>query len=521
MSRETRQSNVAKRTRSHQSTLAPEAQLANPQQQQKKAKLISNKVPSPPAPSSPNKSSINLINKSNYRLVSSGIHDELYECVQCNHLFYDLTKFSNHLAKKPTGCVGTLVSTRGSKDSSDNKDDYRVHANSILSFKMIHDLSDLKNDYNSFPAVFTHQLFSDEEIYGYRRLSIDFFFTAGSLFTYYNYEFEEKLPDADNVEQLINSKLLAPFTNDLEEFKRHIGEKFIPPGDKLYHYTIPTVETISGTTRDLIEYEIYAANFTNSAMKNYHKRIQFFLLFFIDRSSYINDNDHVWEVLLLIEKRSNKLNPSHIVYNFVGYTTLYRFLHFPSEWRLRLSQILIIPPYQRSGHGQQLLQFVYQLAEQRDATEINIEDPSPVFQLLRDLLDVQLAKKHAYYSNKANITDVENMNHPLHAFRPEYSSEMRRKLRITAQQARRIYEILKLNCIEMKNCKQYTAYRLEVKRRLAVENEELLSVYSHSDAERKEKLAEIYKDLETHYLTVIKKGRLGSMHVHNRKEIRL
>jgi hypothetical protein len=91
-----------------------------------------------------------------------------------------------------------------------------------MSFKLIHDLNDLKNDYYSFSPVFTHQLFSDEEIYGYKKLSIIFYFTCGSLFTYWNYDFEEKLPDADNIELIINTKLLAGFTNDLNEFSLYL-----------------------------------------------------------------------------------------------------------------------------------------------------------------------------------------------------------------------------------------------------------------------------------------------------------
>jgi hypothetical protein len=37
-------------------------------------------------------------------------------------------------------------------------------------------------------------------------------------------------------------------------------------------------------------------------MRSFHERLQFFLLFYIDRSSFINDQDTIWEILLLVKK---------------------------------------------------------------------------------------------------------------------------------------------------------------------------------------------------------------------------
>lgn len=52
------------------------------------------------------------------------------------------------------------------------------------------------------------------------------------------------------------------------------------------------------------------------------------------------------------------------------------------------------------------------------------------------------------------------------------------------------------------------AYRLEVKGRIYREEQEVLSLYSQKPELRKEKLSEIYNELEQHYLSVIKKARL-------------
>lgn len=145
-------------------------------------------------------------------------------------------------------------------------------------------------------------------------------------------------------------------------------------------------------------------------MRDYHERLQFFILWFIDASSYINADDPNWEILLLIRKRQlhtsiesngrnarNAKNEHRFDYSFVGYMTLYRYFALqPQEqpemhrkWKLRISQVLILPPFQNAGHGKTLMDFVYtHLLYTRDSefTELTVEDPNPSFQFLRDMM---------------------------------------------------------------------------------------------------------------------------------------
>jgi histone acetyltransferase 1 len=85
-----------------------------------------------------------------------------------------------------------------------------------------------------------------------------------------------------------------------------------------------------------------------------------------------------------------------LLFDFGSYT----FLSYPDGWRLRLSQILVLPHYQRNGHGQYLLNTVYDECIRRNCIEINIEDPAPIFQLLRDLHDVLLCKKLGFFQKQ-------------------------------------------------------------------------------------------------------------------------
>ena len=45
-------------------------------------------------------------------------------------------------------------------------------------------------------------------------------------------------------------------------------------------------------------------------------------------------------------------------YAFAGYTTVYRYFAYPENQRPRISQMLILPPFQRKGLGAKLLDSV-------------------------------------------------------------------------------------------------------------------------------------------------------------------
>lgn len=59
------------------------------------------------------------------------------------------------------------------------------------------------------------------------------------------------------------------------------------------------------------------------------------------------------------EKRKMSGQENKWSYHFIGFTSLYQFLYFPDKTRLRLSQFVILPPYQGQGHGGHLYSMVY------------------------------------------------------------------------------------------------------------------------------------------------------------------
>ena len=65
--------------------------------------------------------------------------------------------------------------------------------------------------------------------------------------------------------------------------------------------------------------------------------MQLFVLLYIEGGTYIDDSDDRWEFITLFEKRPHPKKAGKHTYHFVGYTSLYRFFHWPDKTRLRLS----------------------------------------------------------------------------------------------------------------------------------------------------------------------------------------
>jgi GNAT superfamily N-acetyltransferase len=56
----------------------------------------------------------------------------------------------------------------------------------------------------------------------------------------------------------------------------------------------------------------------------------------------------------------------------LGYAVLYRYYHYPQGARLRLSQILVLPPQQGRGAGTMLLQAATRLADEMGACDLAV-----------------------------------------------------------------------------------------------------------------------------------------------------
>uniref|UniRef100_A0A8C9LEB1 histone acetyltransferase n=1 Tax=Pavo cristatus TaxID=9049 RepID=A0A8C9LEB1_PAVCR len=282
---------------------------------------------------------------------------------------------------------------------------------------------DLEDDNTTFNPEYSHQVFGDDEVaFGYKGLKILLYYIAGNLSTLFRIEYTSK----------VNEKFDCVEADDVESKIREI----IPPG-----FCTNTDDFVS-----LLEKEVnfkpfgmllhtYSADMTCPGFREYHERLQTFLMWFIETASFIDVDDERWNYFIVFEKYNKD---GATLFATVGYMTVYNYYVYPDKTRPRVSQMLILPPFQGEGHGAQLLETVHRYY---------MSSPTVLDITAEELLQVQ---------KYCNAT----------AERPLYSDTFFILLSVCQQHTRRVYEILRLRATDMGDAEQSRSYRLDVKRRL-------------------------------------------------------
>lgn len=180
-------------------------------------------------------------------------------------------------------------------------------------------------------------------------------------------------------------------------------------------------------------YEIWYGTLADPAILQIIKRVQLMALFFIEGGSYIGEdadgNDEPehslarWTVFFAYKKGVDSEAAGKTQYTFQGYATVYTFWMYqqptppasPSSeketdlWdlsndsftidqaihRKRISQFIILPPFQGKGIGAFLYNTIFELGLKTATTkEVTVEDPNEDFDLLRDLCDLKYLLKN-------------------------------------------------------------------------------------------------------------------------------
>lgn len=277
------------------------------------------------------------------------------------------------------------------------------------------------------------------------------------------------------------------------------SKTFEPPGE-LYHEF-----TADGRT-----FQIYLCESSTANFQQYHARLESFIFWYIDASSRI-DHDERWRFFVVFEKFNNK--DGEVRYASVGYAAVYRYFHYPDKIRPRVSQFLVLPPFQRIGIGATLLGKIYEhFQAQENVCDITVEDASEDFQRLRNTVDSRLLKDLPSFS-------AENLKK---GFSTDMAQEAKDKFKINPKQSRIIYEILRLGVTKTEHKEEYKAYRLDVKKRLNMNHlKEKRDMKKLTDrgfkipADKKlllpsveeniEQLDGMYKDTEEYYRSVLER----------------
>ncbi|KTW30933.1 histone acetyltransferase catalytic subunit HAT1 [Pneumocystis jirovecii RU7] len=372
---------------------------------------------------------------------------------------------------------------------------YSYNARDVIFIEIVHNDKTRKPDI--FHPVYTYPIFGEEEkIKGYKDIIINLKFSCHDLQIYLKIQYTDKVNEkkkmsCENVEELFQVFLPKSTFLFFYIFDSHLNDihLFVPPGDKISSYEV----------NDSV-FEIFMSSIIDPNVKKIIDNLQIFSLFFIEGASYIDIEDFKWNIFLLYEKR--RLVNSSGYYHFIGYSTVYSYYWYSRESfdniRTRIAQFIILPPFQKQGHGGKFYDalYIYFLSDPK-VQEITVEDPSEEFEYLRDKQDIIRLKSYGIFDSKEFKAPIQY----------SWILETQKKYKISLNQFFRCMEIILLERLNMKNEKDYKDYRLQVKQRIYKKNFENLNQYNKGEILRK--LEETYKSIENDYFRVLK-----SMKVH-------
>ncbi|CAK1545703.1 unnamed protein product [Leptosia nina] len=335
-----------------------------------------------------------------------------------------------------------------------------VDGNDVMEFKLVRSPKDIDNDETSFGPEMCHQVFGENEnIFGYTDLQIKLYYSAGSLLTYLGVTYSEKIDSqkleglkADDIEGELKKVLAPGYYTNLDQFVSALEKDkvFIPHGKLLHSFS---VEPNDGG--DKRTFEVYYCETSTPGFLNFHKRLQTFLLWYVDAASFIDVDDDQWTFFTMFEKLQTSEGSNR--YATAAYATVYRYYAYPCHLRPRISQVLTLPPFRKLGLCAHLVQTIYShFTIMPEVLDITVEDPSQEFQRIRDYVDAKNCEKLPSFQ-------LENL---LKGFSSEMANQARSKYKINKRQARRVYEILRLKNTNTSDKAAYLQYRLDVKNRL-------------------------------------------------------
>ena len=266
------------------------------------------------------------------------------------------------------------------------------------------------------------------------------------------------------------------------------------------------------------DYILTIASGSSSNTQQYHNRVQNLAIWYIETADAVDVSTldgGFWKVMYLFQKHSNKTSideeknldsKNDFKYSFVGYTTLF---HFYSPFRIpkggqivRICQVFIMPPFQRSGHGAQMIHQVYRMAQDQDEiVEINVEDPAPAFVALRDKIDFET------FLNYLKNSDTYFKKCEFDPLLDEKATHVATELKITMAQVKRAYEMFRLHQLNMNHSTDLEKkYRIMVKKRLLKSCKEELMACGGKE-KQKLKLGELFDELKSHYCKIVAESK--------------
>ncbi|ORZ35470.1 acyl-CoA N-acyltransferase [Catenaria anguillulae PL171] len=393
---------------------------------------------------------------------------------------------------------------------------------------------------HKFHPTFTYPFYGDDqEVIGYRDPKVTLMYSASSMSVMVSSTFKEKHPTDATVD------LVQPLLEYLPQDLIHDQAKFAallrtdasattaPPGEKVLEYTLP------GCGLDV--FEVYSCRFSTPNFTRLYDRLKILTMFFIEAATPAETDDPHWDFLIVYRRPSssstgNGASGGGFAREFIAMVSLYSFFMYPEGVRRRLSQVLVLPPYQRKGHARRLYEYVLETCVRNaEVRQLTIEDPSEAMDVVRDLGDLHYLVRNNHggvwalaaaglateeddeeadpktsastpsrpgssmSSSSSPATPGKVGRDPRvlcsHAAKVAALAQLTTKWKLHSRQAERLYEMLVLR--EMR-ARSNEGYRLMVKARIFRQNKDALMLLE-DQRERTEKIHETYQAVLDEY----------------------
>eukprot|EP01029_Cantina_marsupialis_P013009 TRINITY_DN2884_c0_g1_i1.p1 TRINITY_DN2884_c0_g1~~TRINITY_DN2884_c0_g1_i1.p1 ORF type:complete len:418 (-),score=85.88 TRINITY_DN2884_c0_g1_i1:134-1387(-) len=253
------------------------------------------------------------------------------------------------------------------------------NSNEVISFQLV---DAVKNETfgDKWNPLFSHQVFEEENIYGFKDLTVEI---SVDMWTFYalveiKCSEEESIGDIDALYEKIKSFLPEKHTyRDSKEFVEAVSKA----NDPLKSFSTTPLDEFN---TKMGKFTIELVNIARlPEVQSLHERLEVFAFWMIDGAQQIDYEDNRWRLMLV-----NHINEDGTK-TIIGYTTLIEFYN-PTLARtcfFRICQVIVLPPYQRNGICAHMIETTYKYAKSMNADHVSVEDPSPAFTRVRDVVD--------------------------------------------------------------------------------------------------------------------------------------
>ncbi|KAG5360633.1 Histone acetyltransferase type B catalytic subunit [Yarrowia sp. B02] len=379
---------------------------------------------------------------------------------------------------------------------------------------------------HAFHPIFTYPIYGDAEtVLGYKDFSLNLQMDPSSMLPCVSSSFSSKLelPGVsfdDPVKKLLEFLPEETYT-DVGQFEQAQKETK-PVGEEFGSFEVAGEK-----------FRVLRSTLLDPETLKLHLRLQIFVPLFIEAGSYIDHEDDRWEIYVVYNEKN------HIV----GFSTVYCYWFyepsvkeekapknssladlqkqkFSPTLRKRISQFVILPPFQGAGLGGKLYSLLFEnFYADKNVYEITVEDPSEAFDDLRDRCDLKwlsdrgfpkqvfsLLQKTSAHGEKEGDSRIGRSRVVAGPFWTKWLEQKRLEYKLAHRQFARCFEMVLLACLEVSSPskkRNIKDARLFIKKRVYVRNREFLEDLG-GKAEIMSKLQETYESMEEDYGRIMK-----------------